>query len=151
MCKLHVPLIAVVTGEGGSGGALAIGVGDKMLMLENSIYSVASPEASAAILWRDAVHAPAAAEAMKITAQDLYEHGIVDEIVSEPEGGAHTDPPALMDTLRARLALILAELDERYINKGESGIEAMLSARYNKYRQIGRWEEITISNLAPVN
>lgn len=154
MCKLRVPIVSVVTGEGGSGGALAIGVADRLLMLENSTYSVASPEASAAILWRDAVHAPAAAEAMRITAADVYEADIADEIVTEPVGGAHNDVPALMDTLRTRLASILTELDERYINHGEPGIEALLLARYNKYRNIGEWEELSsneFSNFSQIN
>lgn len=143
MCKLRVPIISLVTGEGGSGGALAIGVADRVLMLENSIYSVASPEACAAILWRDASQAPAAAEAMKVTAHDLQTFGIADEVLPEPPGGAHNDPLTLMETVRTRLKTILAELDEKYVKRGAAGLDALLEARYNKYRQIGRWEELS--------
>src|SRR5204863_9234946 len=91
MSRLPVPIIVTVTGEGGSGGALAVAVGDRVNILENSFYSVISPEGCAAIMWRDATKAETAAEAMKITAKDLKELGIVEEIVREPEGGAHTD------------------------------------------------------------
>ncbi len=143
LCRLPVPIVALVTGEGGSGGALAIGVADRMLMLENSVYSVASPEASAAILWRDASQAPAAAEAMKITAPDLLGFGIIDEIVPEPEGGAHTDRPVLMATVKEALLQNLNNLLDRYAGQGEAGIKAMLDARYDKYRQIGRWAELS--------
>src|SRR5512147_364365 len=94
MAKLRVPVIVTVTGEGGSGGALAIGVGDAVLMLENSIYSVISPEGCASILWRDSAEAPKAAEAMRVTAPDLKELKLVDEVISEPLGGAHRNPQA---------------------------------------------------------
>ncbi|HEX2916640.1 MAG TPA: acetyl-CoA carboxylase carboxyltransferase subunit alpha [Chloroflexia bacterium] len=147
MSRLPVPIISVVTGEGGSGGALAIGVADRLLMLENSIYSVASPEASASILWRDSSQAPAAAEAMKITAQDLYEFGIADEVIPEPEEGGHADPATMMTTVKATLQRHLSELEERYFKRGEAGIKAMLEDRYEKYRQIGRWTELNESQL----
>ncbi len=143
LCRLPVSVIALVTGEGGSGGALAIGVADRMLMLENSVYSVASPEGSAAILWRDASQAPAAAEAMKITAPDLHRFGIIDEVIPEPPGGGHTDRLALMATVREVLNQHLNELEQRYTNQGEAGVRAMLDARYEKYRKIGQWAELS--------
>jgi acetyl-CoA carboxylase carboxyl transferase subunit alpha len=134
MAGLKVPIIATVIGEGGSGGALAIGVGDRLLMLEHSVYSVAAPEASAAILWRDAAKAPEAARAMKITAQDLLSLQIADTIILEPEGGAHTDTTAIItavgDTLRAQLDVV-SRLD----------ITTLLSQRYAKYRAIGHFQE----------
>ncbi len=147
MSRLPVPIISLVTGEGGSGGALAISVADRLLMLENAVYSVASPEGSATILWRDVSQAPAAAEAMKITAPDLLGFGIIDEIVPEPTGGAHTDPNTLMATVRERLLHHLTELEESYTNQGESGIPAMLEARYQKYRKIGSWQELSEKQL----
>ncbi len=143
LCRLPVPVIALVTGEGGSGGALAIGLADRMLMLENSIYSVASPEASAAILWREASQAPAAAEAMKITAPELYKLGIIDEVVPEPSGGGHLDRPVLMATVRQALKNNLQNLQELFLDKGEEGIRAMLDTRYDKYRKIGQWAELS--------
>lgn len=134
MAGLKVPIIATVIGEGGSGGALAIGVGDRLLMLEHSVYSVAAPEASAAILWRDAAKAPEAARAMKITAEDLLGLQIVDTIIIEPEGGAHTDTAATIaavgDTLRAQLNAV-SQLDTA----------TLLNQRYAKYRAIGRFQE----------
>jgi len=134
MAGLKVPIVATVIGEGGSGGALAIGVGDRLLMLEHSVYSVAAPEASAAILWRDAAKAPEAARAMKITAQDLLSLQIADTIILEPEGGAHTDTTAIItavgDTLRAQLDVV-SRLD----------IATLLSQRYAKYRAIGHFQE----------
>jgi acetyl-CoA carboxylase carboxyl transferase subunit alpha len=143
MCRLRVPIIALVTGEGGSGGALAIGVADRLLMLENAVYSVASPEAAASILWRDASQAPAAAIAMKITAIDLQEAGIIDAIIPEPEGGAHTSPTELLATVREVLLKELDALEQDYLSKGEPGIQLMLEARYQKYRQIGEWNELS--------
>lgn len=144
LCRVKVPTIAVVTGEGGSGGALAIGIADRLLMLENAIYSVASPEAAATILWKDSAQAPAAAQAMKITAEELKDFGIIDEIVPEPVGGAQTDPPALMVTLAEALEHHLSELEQAFVVKGEAGIQAMLQARYNKYRAIGHWSEVNV-------
>ncbi len=134
MARLPVPIVVTITGEGGSGGALAIAVGDRIHMLENSVYSVISPEGCASILWRDAAKAETAAEALKITARDLNELGIIDEIISEPEGGAHMDPEAaaqLLDrvldrTLRDLLALPRTELLER---------------RYLKFRRMGLFFE----------
>jgi acetyl-CoA carboxylase carboxyl transferase subunit alpha len=151
MSRLPVPIIALVTGEGGSGGALAIGVADRLLMLENSIYSVASPEASATILWRDAAQAPAAAQAMKITASDLLEFGIIDGIITEPPGGAHTDTTTLMENVGQSLANHLLDLETRYTNYGAAGYEAMLEARYEKYRHIGRWMELADDSLGQLS
>lgn len=150
MSRLPVPIISLVTGEGGSGGALAISVADRLLMLENAVYSVASPEGSATILWRDVSQAPAAAEAMKITAPDLLEFGIIDEIVPEPAGGAHTDPNALMITVRETLLRDLEDLERNYTSQGEAGIQAMLEARYQKYRKIGSWQELSEKKLEDV-
>lgn len=147
MSRLPVPIVSLVTGEGGSGGALAISLADRLLMLENSIYSVASPEASAAILWRDASLAPLAADAMKITAPHLREFGIIDEVIAEPEGGAHTDIPGLMQSVRQRLAQQFRELETRYTRRGETGIAEMLEMRYQKYRAIGRWMELAEAEL----
>src|SRR5437660_1324658 len=105
MMKLRVPIIAAVIGEGGSGGALGIGVADRVLILENAYYSVISPEACSAILWRDRRHAPEAAEALKLTAQDLLKLGVIDEVVPEPQGGAHRD----YDSAAANLSKALRE------------------------------------------
>ena len=110
MARLQVPIIATITGEGGSGGALAIAVADRVLMMENAIYSVISPEGCAAIMWRDATKKELAAEAMRITAKDLTELGCIDDIVPEPEGGAHTDHEAAADLLDASLQKHFAEL-----------------------------------------
>jgi len=130
MASLRVPVIVNVTGEGGSGGALAVAVGDRINMLEHAIYSVISPEGCAAILWRDSARAPEAADAMKITATDLASFGLVDVVVPEPAGGAQTDPEAQFRTLDDVLYTQLREL---------SGIpaEALVSARYEKFRRMG--------------
>lgn len=134
MAGLKTPIIACVIGEGGSGGALAIGVGDRILMLEHAIYSVASPEAAASIIWRDAAKAPDAARAMRITAQDLLELGIIDEIVPEPPGGAHTDMATMVATL--------GDFIRRHLNELLAlDIETLLERRYARYRAIGRYEE----------
>lgn len=149
MLEIEVPFICVVIGEGGSGGALAIGVGDRILMLENSTYSVASPEAAAAILWRDAAQASAAAEAMRITAPDLLEFGVADEIVPEPEGGAHSDPAAAMDAVREALARHLADIQARFALHTKKGCRQLLEARREKYRRIGRFAEVEAQSFAP--
>jgi len=135
MARLPVPVIVTVTGEGGSGGALAIAVGDRVNILENGFYSVISPEGCASIIWRDAAKAETAAEAMKITAIDLKELGIVDEIVKEPEGGAHTDPEAA--------AQFLDEvLDRQLIELTNEPVKALVEARYKKFRQMGQFFDI---------
>lgn len=130
MFALEVPIICTVIGEGGSGGALGIGVGEKLLMLEHSVYTVASPEACAAILWKDAGKAPQAAEALKITAPDLKGLGILDEIVPEPVGGAHTNPIQASQLLKQALVNNLNELE-----KLEP--EERCHLRYEKFRHIG--------------
>jgi acetyl-CoA carboxylase carboxyl transferase subunit alpha len=134
MMSLRGPIIAAVIGEGGSGGALGIGVADRVLILENAYYSVISPEACSAILWRDRRHAPEAAEALKLTAQDLLRLDVVDEIVSEPEGGAHRD----YDSAAANLGTALRQNLERII---DTPIEELLKKRYKKFRALGNFAE----------
>ncbi len=134
MSQVGVPFVAVVIGEGGSGGALALGVGDRVLMLENAIYSVASPEAAASILWKDGARGPEAAAAMRITAPDLLQMGIVDRIVPEPPGGAHTDHAAMAQTLKA---VLLRELDDLEAIP----VEELLARRADRYRRIGAFVE----------
>jgi acetyl-CoA carboxylase carboxyl transferase subunit alpha len=112
MAGLKTPIISLVIGEGGSGGALAIGVSDRLLMLQYSIYSVISPEGCASILWKSADRAEEAAEAMKITAAHLNEFGLVDSVLSEPLGGAHRNPAATAEVIRNALLKYLAELDQ---------------------------------------
>jgi acetyl-CoA carboxylase carboxyl transferase subunit alpha len=132
MARLQVPIIATVIGVGGSGGALAIAIADRVLMMENSIYSVISPEGCAAIMWRDATKKELAAEAMRITATDLSELGCIDDIVPEPEGGAHRDHEAAASLLDASLQKHYAELKK--IPPAE-----LLVARYNKFRNIAQF------------
>ncbi len=134
MTTLRVPSIAVVIGEGGSGGALAISVADRILMQENSIYSVAPPEAAASILWRDAAKAPEAAKALKLTAADLYELRIIDEVIPEPPGGAHTDRLAAISIVGERIRAHLVDLQQR-------DLDTLLRERYQKYRSIGHFQE----------
>ena len=131
MIMLRTPIITVVIGEGGSGGALAIGVGDRILMLEHSIYSVISPEGCAAILWKDGEKGKeVAAESLKLTASDLSRLGVIDEIVKEPLGGAHRDPE--------RMAQILKEVVERHLKELERmKEEELLGLRYEKFRRMG--------------
>src|SRR5438093_7307409 len=131
MMMLDVPIVVIVRGEGGSGGALGIAVGDRMLMQEFAIYSVIPPEGCAAILWRDAAQKIAAADALKLTAPDLQKAGIIDEIIREPVGGAHNDPAAaaaLVDDVVVRVLREVSALDG----------EARLAARYQKFRGMGR-------------
>ncbi len=130
MARLPVPIVVTITGEGGSGGALAIAIGDRVLMLENSIYSVISPEGCASILWRDAAKAELASAALRITARDLLEMGIVDRIVPEPDGGAHVDHEAAANLLRPILEGALGELSTLPVAE-------MLSQRYDKFRRMG--------------
>jgi len=134
MVRLAVPIVVTITGEGGSGGALAIAVGDRVNMLENSIYSVISPEGCASILWRDSAKAEAAAQALKITAKDLKDLGIIDEIVPEPEGGAHLDHEAAAALLDRVLDLSLRELLR--IAPAD-----LLERRYEKFRRMGQFFE----------
>ena len=135
MSALAVPVIVTVIGEGGSGGALALGVGDRVLMLEHAVYSVISPEGCAAILWKNSAAAPDAAAAMKITASDLKRLGIIDEIVPEPTGGAHADPAAAAELLAPYLERNLKELLKL---KGPQFAEE----RYKKFRKMGVFERM---------
>ena len=132
MAKLTVPVIIAVIGEGGSGGALAIGVGDQVVMLENAIYSVISPEGCAAILWKDSSQAAKAAEGLRLTADELHRHGIVDEVIKEPPGGAHTSHDETARLLDAALCARLAESES-------STLQERLSRRYQKFRNFGQW------------
>ncbi len=134
MMVLRTPIVAVVIGEGGSGGALGIGVADRVLMMENAYYSVISPEGCAAILWKHRKHAPEAAEALKLTAADLKALNVVDEVIPEPLGGAHKDPRAAADNLRAAVLRHLRELDK-------IPIDQLLEQRYEKFRRIGEFIE----------
>jgi acetyl-CoA carboxylase carboxyl transferase alpha subunit len=130
MFSLEVPIVPVIIGEGGSGGAIGIGVGDRVLMLENSYYSVIAPESCAAILWRNRALKEEAADALRLTSDDALRLGIIDGIVSEPEGGAHNDPAAAADLLRRALGRTLSELEE--VDWGE-----LPRMRYEKFRQMG--------------
>ena len=130
MSRLPVPVIAVVLGEGGSGGALALGVANRIYMMENSVYSVISPESCAAILYRDATRAPRAAAALKLTAKDLRDFGVIDGIIAEPGGGAQADPEQAAESLRNTLRTALAEL---------CGLDSrtLIDQRYEKFRHMG--------------
>src|SRR4030081_128852 len=130
MSQLRVPFVSVIVGEGGSGGALALGLADRVLMLENAVYSVASPEAAASILWKDGARGAEAAEAMKITAADLLGFGIIDGIIPEPEGGAYTDHTAAAAAMQAALIAQLAQLTDQPIDE-------LLAKRARRYRSIG--------------
>jgi len=134
MAGLRTPIVAVVTGEGGSGGALALGVADRVLMLEHAIYSVISPEGCAAILWEDAGRAREAAEVLRITAPDLLKLGVIDGVVPEPPGGAHRDWAAVAHALRAAVGLALTELQR--LGPGD-----LVQQRYAKFRRMGIFEE----------
>ena len=134
MAALRVPIVCVVIGEGGSGGALGIGVGDSVAMLENSFYSVISPEGCAAILWKDQSAVSLAAENMKIRAKDLLELGIIDKIIPEPPGGAHIDPEGTFRTVDKHLSQALKKLETRPVAE-------MLEERYQKFRKMGVYTE----------
>ena len=133
MSRLRVPIVATVTGEGGSGGALGIGIADVVLMLEHSVYSVISPEGCAAILWKDQARAREAAEAMKVTAADCRALGVVDGVIPEPSGGAHADPFVAIEAVGREVSLHLARLSAL-------PVESLLDARYEKFRRMGVWE-----------
>ncbi len=135
MARVRTPIVTVITGEGGSGGALAVGMGDVILMLEHAVYSVISPEGCAAILWRDGSRGREAAEALRITARDLSEFGIVDEIVPEPPGGAHRQPDAAVGAVAAAVRRHLGVLTAQ-------PVDALLTARYEKFRRIGRLRDL---------
>lgn len=136
MFSLTVPIVVAVVGEGGSGGALGIGVGDRIVMMENATYSVISPEGCASILWRDRARAPEAARALRMTADHLLELGVIDEIVAEPAGGAHRDPDASARALKTVLA--------RYL-RGLEGLEAetLLGRRSRRFEKMGVYEELS--------
>src|SRR5271167_4233041 len=134
MARLKVPFIAVITGEGGSGGALGIAVADRVLMMENSFYSVISPEGCAAIMWRDSGKKELAAQAMRITAKDNQELGLCDEVIPEPPGGAHNDYDAAANFLADALEMHLSDLEKTPITK-------LLDERYKKFRNIARYFE----------
>ena len=132
MSRLRVPTVAVITGEGGSGGALALAVADRVLIFENAIYSVIPPEGCAAILWRDANFKDKAAEAMRISAGEVRGFGCVDDIVPEPEGGAHADPPKAAELLAEKLRWHLNELEA-------VPLDELLRCRYRKFRNIAQF------------
>jgi acetyl-CoA carboxylase carboxyl transferase subunit alpha len=134
MARYPVPIVIVIIGEGASGGALGIGVGDRILMMRNSWYSVISPEGCAAILWRDAAKAPQAAEAMKVTAPDLLELNVIDKIVEEPEGGAHRDPDKAAEVVKSEILSSISELSEIPVDK-------LLEMRVEKFAKMGYWSE----------
>jgi len=138
MSRLTVPIVSIVIGEGGSGGALALGVSDRIVMLEHGVYSVISPEGCAAILWDDPVKVPDAAAALKMTAQDLVDLHIVDEVIPEPLGGAHREPRAVSERLAKTLTNQLVQLSELPINE-------LLTQRDRKYRRIGAVSGLDLS------
>jgi acetyl-CoA carboxylase carboxyl transferase subunit alpha len=142
MSRLRTPIVAIITGEGGSGGALAIAVGDVVLALENAVYSVISPEGCAAILWRTADEAPAAALAMKMSAADQLDLGVIDRIVAEPAEGAHADP---RETARRLRVAIIAELDRL----AELPPDELVEARYRRYRALGPYTEVATPEVTP--
>jgi acetyl-CoA carboxylase carboxyl transferase subunit alpha len=142
MSRLRTPIVAVITGEGGSGGALAIAVGDTVIALENAVYSVISPEGCAAILWRTADEAATAALAMKMSAQDQLALGVIDQIVAEPGEGAHSDA---RETARRLRSVIVGELDRLTVLPPEE----LLDARYRRYRALGPYTEVAAPAVAP--
>ncbi len=146
MAAMRVPSIATVIGEGGSGGALAIGVADRILMLENAIYAVASPEACATILWKDAAQAPQAAEILRITARNLKDFGIADEVIEEPVP-AHEQAAATILRVGEAIERHLSEVER---SVGELGIDSVVETRYKKYRQIGRWMDDSEGSILTV-
>ncbi len=130
MISLAVPIVVVVIGEGGSGGALGISIGDKICVMENAYYSVISPEGCAAILWKNSIKAPLAAASLKLTAKDLLEFGIIDELIQEPLGGAHRNPEQAAQTVKNTIVKLFKELESKPIEK-------LLESRYEKFRNIG--------------
>jgi len=134
MAGLKCPIISVIIGEGGSGGAIGVAVADKVCILQNAYYSVISPEGCASILWRNSVRAPDAANALKLTGEHLIEFGIVDEVIPEPLGGAHHDP----EVMAANLKKVLVSFIREY---GRKPKDELLEARYQKFRRMGRFEE----------
>jgi len=134
MVSLRTPILTLVIGEGGSGGALAIGIGDRILMLEYSIYSVISPEGCAAILWKDGKKGEVAADSLRLTARDLYQLGVIDEVIPEPLGGAHRDPKGMSDILKEAVERNLREIEEM-------DMDELVKVRYEKFRKMGTFIE----------
>ena len=134
MAVLEVPIVVVIIGEGASGGALGIGLGDRIIMLEYAWYSVISPEGCAAILWRDAAKAPDAAEALKVTSDDVLELGIIDQIIPEPSGGAHNDPEKTAESMKIEILKSFSELEKL-------STEQLIEQRIKKYRVMGVFDE----------
>ena len=134
MAKINVPIVAIITGEGCSGGALGLGVADRVMMLEHAYYTVISPEGCASILWRDASKFADAAEALKITSKDLLQFNIIDEEIAEPLGGAHTDYQATANNMKSAINNALKELSKLSIDK-------LREERYSKFRAMGRFIE----------
>ena len=132
MASIEVPIVCVVIGEGGSGGALGIGVGDKVLMLSNAIYSVISPEGCASILWRDAAFAPDAAEALNLTAKALLKHSVIDEIIEEPGEGAHTDVKKVADSIEKAVVKNIKSLQKL-------SVEELIQSRFEKFSAMGKF------------
>jgi len=137
MAELRVPIVVTIIGEGGSGGALAIAVGDIVLMLQYATYSVISPEGCASILWKSAEKAPDAAESLGITANRLKTLGLIDKIVTEPLGGAHREPQVMMQTLRKALQDALKQVQEK-------PLEELLQARFTKLMEFGKFKEVPL-------
>lgn len=135
MSKLRTPIIAGVIGEGGSGGALALGVADKIFMQEHAVYSILSPEGFASILWKDASRAQEAARKMKLTAKDLLDYKVIDKIVAEPIGGAHQNPEAAAEALKLYILKALEELEK-------VPVDELIEERYNRFRKFGKWKEV---------
>jgi acetyl-CoA carboxylase carboxyl transferase subunit alpha len=134
MSRLKVPIIIIIIGEGASGGALGIGVGDRVYMMENAWYSVISPEGCAAILWRDSAKAPLAAEAMKVTAEDLLSLNVIDKIIKEPEGGAHRDPESAAQIVKSEILSTINELSK-------ISADDLVNQRVEKFSKMGSWSE----------
>jgi acetyl-CoA carboxylase carboxyl transferase subunit alpha len=135
MSLLQVPIVAVVIGEGGSGGALALGVADRVLMLEHATYSVISPEGCAAILWNNGAKASEAAELLKITAQDLFHMNVIDEVVEEPIGGAHRDARRASELLKEAITRNLMEIKNMPTDE-------LVKRRYEKFRKLGMYDQL---------
>lgn len=144
MAKLQVPIVIVIIGEGASGGALGIGVGDRVLMMENAWYSVISPESCSSILWRSWDYKEQAAEALKLTATDMLSQGIIDRIIPEPLGGAHRDPPTVFETLKQILAEEITALRDLYRYESMT----YLDRRTEKFSRMGVWQERTMDTVA---
>jgi acetyl-CoA carboxylase carboxyl transferase subunit alpha len=142
MARLRVPIVTVVIGEGGSGGALALGVADRVLMLENAIYSVISPEGCAAILWKTASAKDKAAQALKLTALDLAALAVIDEVITEPVGGAQEDSTAAAEAVRLALTRHVSELSTHPPDR-------LLDERLSKFEAMGRWRELSAPGGGP--